>query len=131
MNQVTAITQREKYKTVVQSGKHHIIVDEPIDSNGQDTGMSPGELLCGSLGSCTSITLRMYSDRKGWDIEKISVDVVLDTTDKANPVIHRTVALQGNLDEEQQKRMLAIANACPVHKLLERGIKINTEMAFE
>lgn len=131
MHQVTAITRREKYKTIVQSGKHQLIVDEPLDVNGADLGMSPGELLCGSLASCTSITLRMYSDRKGWDIAQISVDATLDTTDRTHPIIHRVIRLQGNLDEEQQTRVLAIANACPVHKLLERGMKINTELNFE
>ena len=93
-------------------------------------GLTPGELLTGSLASCTSITLRMYSDRKEWDVQEIIVNVTLNDEEKNNPVLSRTVEVKGNLNEQEQARLLAIANACPIHKLLSRGIEIRTEMKF-
>lgn len=92
--------------------------------------MTPGELLCSSLASCTSITLRMYADRKEWKVEQITVQVTLNDEDKKNPVMHRVVEIKAEMDDEQQARLLAIANACPVHKLLSRGMEIRTEMKF-
>lgn len=128
MDQATAITGREKYKTSIESSGHTIISDEPLDLDGKNLGMNPGELLCGSLASCTSITLRMYIDRKEWDVEEIRVDVQLNNEDKDNPVFERVVEVNGNLDEHQKSRLLSIANACPIHKLLSRGIEIRTEV---
>lgn len=125
---VTSSTGKEAYKTVIKTSDHELIADEPIDLGGKNSGPTPTDFLAASLASCTSITLRMYANRKEWEIEDIQVTVVLNNEDKANPTLDRTIALIGDLDESQQKRMLTIANACPLHKLLERGIKINTTL---
>lgn len=131
MQRVTATTGTERYKTVIRSSDHTITGDEPVELGGQNRGMNPGELLCSSLASCTSITLRMYADRKEWKIHEINVTVFLNDEDKTHPLIHRTIEISGeDVDEQQQTRLLAIANACPVHKLLSRGIEIRTEMKF-
>lgn len=130
MEETTAITGRDKYKTIIRSEANEIIADEPIDLGGKDLGLNPAELLTASLGSCTSITLRMYSDRKEWDVREIIVHVTLNDEDKNNPVLTRMIEIKGNLDEDQKSRLLAIANACPIHKLLSRGIEIHTEMKF-
>ncbi len=131
MDQVKAITKKDKYKTIITSDDHTIIADEPFDLDGQNLGMNPGELLCSSLASCTSITLRMYSDRKEWNVSEIEVNVELNKEDKDNTFLARKVLITGKLDEKQQSRMLAIANACPIHKLLEKGIAISTEIEFK
>lgn len=130
MENTTATIGKEKYKTIIRSATNEIIADEPIDLGGKDLGLTPGELLTGSLASCTSITLRMYSDRKEWDVQEIIVNVTLNDEEKNNPVLSRTVEVKGNLNEQEQARLLAIANACPIHKLLSRGIEIRTEMKF-
>ncbi|WP_277631814.1 OsmC family protein [Avrilella dinanensis] len=128
MKETTAITGREKYKTIIRSATNEIVADEPIDLNGKDLGFDPGQLLTASLGSCTSITLRMYADRKEWDVEEISVKVTLNDEDKNNPILMRIIEIKANLDEQQKSRLLTIANACPVHKLLSKGIEIITKM---
>jgi len=128
MKETTAITGREKYKTIIRSATNEIIADEPIELGGKDLGFEPGQLLTASLGSCTSITLRMYADRKEWDVEEISVKVTLNDEDKNNPILMRIIEIKANLDEQQKSRLLTIANACPVHKLLSKGIEIITEM---
>lgn len=130
MGKTTAITGQEKYKTIIRSATNEIIADEPMDLGGKDLGLNPSELLTGSLASCTSITLRMYSDRKEWDVQEIIVNVTLNDEEKNNPVLIRIVEVKGNLNEQEQARLLAIANACPIHKLLSRGIEIRTEMKF-
>lgn len=128
MKETTAITGREKYKTIIRSATNEIIADEPIDLDGKDLGFDPGQLLTASLGSCTSITLRMYANRKEWNVEEISVKVTLNDEDKNNPILMRIIEIKANLDEQQKSRLLTIANACPVHKLLSKGIEIITEM---
>lgn len=128
MKETIAITGREKYKTIIRSATNEIVADEPIDLNGKDLGFDPGQLLTASLGSCTSITLRMYADRKEWDVEEISVKVTLNDEDKNNPILMRIIEIKANLDEQQKSRLLTIANACPVHKLLSKGIEIITKM---
>ncbi|PJR03250.1 OsmC family protein [Avrilella dinanensis] len=128
MKETTAITGREKHKTIIRSATNEIVADEPIDLNGKDLGFDPSQLLTASLGSCTSITLRMYADRKEWNVEEISVKVTLNDEDKNNPILMRIIEIKANLDEQQKSRLLTIANACPVHKLLSKGIEIITKM---
>jgi putative redox protein len=77
-----AIITHTQYQTIVSSGKHAIIADEPADVEGTDTGMSPNELLLASLSSCTAITLQMYINRKMWIVEEIVVDLELFAADQ-------------------------------------------------
>lgn len=126
---VTSNTGKEKYKTLISTRNHQIIADEPIDENGRDLGMKPTELLAGALASCTSITLRMYADRKNWDLKNIHVEVsfVRDATTNIASFI-RNISYTGNLEDAQRDRLLAIANACPVHKVLSGTIVIETAL---
>ena len=106
-----------------------VIADEPLELGGKDLGFSPNELLVSALAACTNATLRMYADRKKWDLQEVRLEVELDRDEKANKtVINRKLELLGNLDEKQRERLLAIAQACPVHKMLTNPIEINTEM---
>ena len=82
-----------------------------------------------ALAACTSATVRMYVDRKGWDLEEVKLEITLERDDKENKtVINRTLEFIGNLDEAQKSRLLAVANACPIHKILSSPIDIHSEL---
>jgi putative redox protein len=114
-----------KYQTTINSGGHQFIVDEPEIKGGADTGANPQSLLLASLGSCTAITLRMYIDRKQWPVEEISIDLKMFKTETSY-IIRNLLGFKGELSTEQQTRLLQIANACPIHKLLENCLTIET-----
>ena len=120
-----AVIGKEHYKTEVTAGNHTVFVDEPTDVGGTDTAPAPTQFLEVSLASCTAVTLRMYADRKGWPVEKISVEVNVIKEDKLTR-FDRKVSLDGDLNEEQRQRLLQIANACPVHKVLTNPIEVST-----
>ena len=125
---VTAVIEANHYKTeIITSGKT-IIADEPEEVGGTNLGPAPGEFLMISLASCTAITLRMYADRKQWAVKKIKVEVTFEKVDNVTEFT-REIFLEGDLDEKQRERLLQIANACPVHKVLSNPIKINTSIA--
>jgi len=124
---VTASIGTDHYRTeLIASGKK-VIADEPQELGGSDEGPAPGELLLMSLASCTAITLRMYADRKKWDVTRIKVEVASEKVDNKT-FIQREVSLEGNLEADQRQRLLQIANACPVHKMLTNPIEISTSL---
>ncbi|WEK69648.1 MAG: OsmC family protein [Candidatus Chryseobacterium colombiense] len=128
---VKASLGKEKYYTEVVAGENTLITDEPVDKGGQNKGFNPFEILATSLASCTAATLRMYIERKEWDVEKINVEVELENfplTKRA--VFKRAITFEGtDLDEEQLKRLHTIADACPVHKILTNEIEILTKFS--
>ncbi|MFC0518166.1 OsmC family protein [Mucilaginibacter angelicae] len=124
----TALIGRTQYQTVVNSGGHGIITDEPLKADGSDTGMNPFSLLLASLASCTVITLRMYINRKMWPIEEIKADVEMFKT-LSGTRIETRLSFKGEVSEEQRERLLKIANACPVHKILIGNIDIHTNIS--
>lgn len=117
---------RDKYLTHIKGEKHSLIADEPPEDGGTDQGFSPYDLVCAALASCTAITLRMYADRKEWPLDGVEVDIDFDSDNPEGPVFNRNITLLGALSDEQKKRLLTIANVCPVHKLLVSPTKINT-----
>lgn len=125
---VQARIGRTKYQTAISSGQYSIIVDEPEIAGGTDTGPQPIALLLGSLGSCTAITLRMYLDRKMWPVDEININVELFKGD-AGVSITCGLSFKGELAEEQKNRLVQIANACPIHKILTGNIIIETGLA--
>lgn len=128
---VKASLGKEKYYTEVIAGENTLITDEPVDKGGGNKGFNPFEILAASLASCTAATLRMYIDRKEWDVEKIDVEVQLENfplTKRA--IFKRNIRFEGtHLDEEQMKRLHTIADACPVHKILTNDIEILTQFS--
>lgn len=129
-----------RYAQMIFDGKHRLTADEPVEAGGLDTGPSPYGLLLAALGACTSMTLRMYADRKKWPVRRIAVRLRHGKTygrdcaaaAEAKPVkidrIEREIELSGELSEEQRQRLLEIANKCPVHQTLERHNEIVTAL---
>jgi putative redox protein len=122
----------------VQAGaRHHILADEPLSYGGTNRGLTPYQLLAAGLGACTSMTIRMYARRKGLLLSHVAVDVTHDRVhaqDAATPGtpidrFTRRIRLEGDLDRAQQDKLLEIADKCPVHRTLERGADIVTELA--
>lgn len=115
----------ENYITDLSTRGLNFVVDEPIDKGGKNTAVTPMELIGGALSSCTIITLQMYFNHKEWAYDSVEVDVDFDYS--SFPVtFKRIVRVKGTFDEKQAKRINGIANACPVHKLLEKGHEIET-----
>ncbi|CAM3760174.1 OsmC family protein [Mucilaginibacter galii] len=126
--QANARIARAKYQTIAGSGQHSIIIDEPSEIGGGDTGMNPFGLLLSSLGSCTVITLRMYIDRKMWVVDEISVELEAFAVDGGH-LIQSKLDFKGDLTTEQISRLLTIANSCPIHKVLAGNITMETAIA--
>jgi putative redox protein len=126
------------YYTEIKSGGHGLLADEPVRLGGTDRGPTPYGLLISALGACTSITLRMYADRKGWSVDEINVYLnhekvhaedckdCPETSSHKIDHIERLIEVVGDLDEVQRKRLLEIADRCPVHKTLHEKVHITT-----
>jgi len=112
-------------------GPHSLIVDEPESVGGLDGGPSPYRLLSASLAACTTMTLRMYFNRKGWTLGPVRTEVRHGRIDGAAPgepadLFERVVTVEGDLTDEQASKLVEIANKCPVHRTLERGSRVET-----
>jgi putative redox protein len=99
-------------------GGHELIVDEPPDRGGADTGPRPTQLLAASLAGCTAITVEMYAERKGWDVGKVEAEVEVSYDGPVPSRFEVALRLPAELDAEQRRRLLRIAEHCPVHKVL-------------
>lgn len=138
MAQVKVITGTEKYRTEMLTATHQLIADEP-QPYGEDLGPNPYEFLLMAIGSCVGMTLRMYADRKGWDLQEVEIELDQDrryakdceNCESENGYVHfiqKRLRFKGNLDEQQQARLLEISERCPVQKTLLNEIKIETSL---
>jgi putative redox protein len=111
-------------------GGFEMVVDEPAGDGGNGTGPRPTQLLATSLAGCTAITIELYAERKGWDVDGLEVGVEMssegeDVLSHAVPTHFAVeVALPEGLDDEQRRKLMVIAEKCPVHRLLEHGATI-------
>jgi putative redox protein len=99
-------------------GGHTLVVDEPPEAGGTDTGPRPTQLLAASLAGCTAITVEMYANRKGWEVGPIEVDVDVVYDGPVPSIFAVALKLPRELSDEQGARLLVIAARCPVHKVL-------------
>jgi putative redox protein len=129
MVQIKASIGLEPYKIEIKSPSGNILIaDEPVTSGGKNTGFSPKELLASALASCTCATLRMYAERKGWNLPQVDISMEL-SEEEGKTTFNRKLHFHGNLDADQRKRLLTIANLCPVHKILTNTIEIHTDLS--
>lgn len=117
------------YKHLIQTGTHDLLADEPEHAGGKDAGPAPYDYILAGLGACTAITLRMYAEKKGWELGELTVGLNLLKDHDGNTFIERTLHITGTLDDEQWERILDIASKTPVTKTLANGAQISTQRA--
>lgn len=136
---LVAETRDAKFTQTISAGRHTFKGDEPVSVGGTDTGPAPYDYLLAALGTCTSMTVRLYAERKGWPLTKASVRLkhgkihaadceTCETKEGRVDRIERELELEGPLDAEQRARLLEIADKCPVHRTLTHEIVIETKL---
>lgn len=129
----------EGYTSDIKVRKHHLVADEPEEVGGNDFGPGPYEYLLASLGACTGMTLSMYANRKNWDLQEVRVHLthhkvyIKDVENSENKgakieKIEKIIELEGNLDDTQKKRLIEMADRCPVHRTLHSEVLIETKV---
>ena len=135
-------TREGKFQQIVEVGPHRLTADEPVAAGGGDTGPGPYDLVLAGLGACTSMTMRLYAERKSLPLERVTVTLkhsrihaedCAECETKAGTLdqIDRVIAMEGALDHEQRQRLMEIADKCPVHRTLTSEIRIVTQAAGE
>ncbi len=135
------MAERKSYAAVHDSGPGSLVVeistggqrfegDEPVEAGGTGRGPGPYDLLSAALAACTTLTVRLYADRKAWSLERVAVSVEYAKELGASPpdLFQRTIILTGALDDDQRNRLLDIAEHCPVHRTLTGGARIHTRV---
>jgi uncharacterized OsmC-like protein len=136
---VAVVSRNAGFLQNISIGRHRFQADEPVDAGGCDAGPNPYELLLAALGACTSMTLRMYANRKQWPLEDVRVRLThrrmhaedclgCETKEGLVDRIEREIWLVGKLTDEQRHRLLEIASKCPVHRTLTSEIHIETRL---
>jgi putative redox protein len=139
-NVVVRETRASKFQQTVTTGPHQMLADEPVAAGGQDSGPGPYDFVLAGLGACTSMTMRMYADRKSLPVERITVTLQhkkihaedcaeCETRDGMLDQIDRVIAIEGALGDDQRKRLMEIADKCPVHRTLTSEVRIVTRAA--
>ena len=139
-HQVVANLGEEGFTTQLRAGRHYFTADEPEKFGGNDFGPNPYDFLSAALASCTSMTIQMYVRRKKWPLINVETHVThnkehledceqCDRNTSKIDIFERDIVLEGNLDEEQQKKVLEIADKCPVHKTLSNKTTIQTRLS--
>ena len=133
-------TRNSKFQQTVMIGPHQMLADEPVAAGGEDSGPGPYDFLLAALGACKSMTMRLYADRKSLPLERATVTLAhskihaqdcaeCETKEGMLDQIDVAIGLEGALDAEQRKRILEIADKCPVHRTLTSEIRIVTKAA--
>ena len=130
MDTISAQIDTRLYRTEITSASGNILIsDEPQILGGKNLGLNPTELLAASLASCTVITLRMYINRKQWNVSEINVKIDFERDSERNvSLFTRKIEVIGEVDVVQRQRLDTIANSCPIHKTLMHSIEIQTTL---
>ena len=121
----------KNYLAEAKTRHHFLTIDEPVDLGGDDNGPTPVEYLLTAVGSCVSITLRMYAERKGWDVGKIKVIVSQKeelTSEGIKKSLVEDISFEKEITEEQRVKLLVIAGKCPVAKMVKGETEIETKI---
>ena len=139
-NVVVRETRNGKFQQTVTTGPHKMLADEPVAAGGEDSGPGPYDFLLAGLGACTSMTMRLYADRKSLPLDRVTVTLQhkkihaedcaeCETKQGMLDQIDRVISIEGALDDDQRKRLMEIADKCPVHRTLTSEIRIVTKAA--
>ena len=126
------LLSEKKYFAEAKMRNHFVVIDEPTKAGGGDTGPTPVELLLTAIGSCVSITLRMYAERKGWDLGKIKVIVSQKeelTKEGVKKSLEENISFEKEITKEQKIKLIEIAGKCPVAKMVKGETTVNAFMA--
>lgn len=124
-----AFNTGDTYTTSMTAGEHTLLADEPLEVGGTNKGAAPGDYLCMALASCKAITLRMYAQRKKWAVGDIKVTVHLVKGEQMASglnTFYTEVSFTGELNADQEKRLLEIARKCPIDRLLRKASDVVT-----
>ena len=129
-NDITGTIGTQRYLCTISWRKGSFFMDEPTNIEGQDLGPDPYTALLSSLAACTLSTLRMYIDRKGWDIPEINIALNMSQENDAEvtTTISRIISFPAAIEEDIKNRLLIIADKCPISKILKNKVVINTSM---
>ena len=129
-NDITGSIGTQKYLCKISWRNGEFLMDEAENIEGKDLGPDPYTTLLASLAGCTLSTLRMYIDRKGWDIPEINIALNMsqEITPELETTISRTISFSNEISDEQKERLLLIAEKCPVSKILKNKVTINTKL---
>ncbi|CAM1340002.1 OsmC family protein [Tenacibaculum aestuarii] len=119
------------YLAEAKMRNHFAIIDEPLDKGGDDNAPTPVEYLLTAIGGCVSITLRMYAERKGWDLGKITVNVSQKeqlTPEGIKKSLIEEISFEKEVTDEQRTKLLEIAGKCPVAKMVKGETEINSKI---
>ncbi len=129
MKTVSATIGTQLYKTEIQAKNHIITADEPESVGGQNLGLTPTELLESSLAACSAMTIRMYANRKEWDLQQVIVNVGFKRNITTQTVtFKKEIELIGNLDDEQRQKLLQMGSKCPIEKMITGEIKVESTL---
>lgn len=130
-NEVLVSIGDKSYTTTISYEDLNILADEPIDLGGENKGLAPTQLLLSSVGACKAITMRMYANRKQWKVDKIDIKVsseIQKSELQQTTYIKCNIFIEGELDEDQKRRLYAIGEKCPVHKMLMNPVIIESNL---
>lgn len=131
MAHVSIHSSGSNYAHQISNGKHSLVADEPASLGGQGAGMAPFDLYLASLAACTAITLRMYAEKKGWDLGEFSAQLSSSRDEAGKLQVHRVLAATGPLSDEQWDRLLDVVSRTPVTLVMREGATITSERATE
>ncbi|PSB30323.1 OsmC family protein [Stenomitos frigidus] len=127
MPSVIVSSTAARFRQNIITANVQLTADEPLESGGDGAGLAPFEFILAGLGACTAMTVKMYAERKGWPLTHVVVELMHQKVNDRHQLLAQ-LHLKGDLTQDQQQRLLEIADRCPVHRLLTSEIEIQTSL---